>query len=323
MSENNGQNVDVVVIGGGPAGLNGALVLARSRRSVVVVDSGRPRNAPADAAHGMFARDGVSPAELLATGRAEVRRYGGEIVEGEVVAARRSGAGFTVELADGRRLDARRLLVTTGLVDVLPDVPGLAEHWGHDVVHCPYCHGYEVRDRRIAVLAAGPSSVHHALLFRQLSADLVYLTHRTGLTAEQREQFAALGIEVIDGEVSAVETADGRIRGLRTADGGVVACEVVAVATRMEARGGFLADLGLTLAPHPSGMGHHLPAGDFGRSEVPGVWLAGNVTDLAAQVGASAAAGATAAQHINAELVTEDVQAAVERHRSVGSARAS
>lgn len=146
------QRHDVVVIGGGPAGLNGAMMLARSLRSVVVVDSGLPRNAPATAAHGLFARDGVAPAELLATGREEVRRYGGTVVDGEVVGARRTDDGFTVTLADDTTLDARRLLVTTGLVDVLPEIPGLAQGWGADVVHCPYCHGYEVRDRPIAVL---------------------------------------------------------------------------------------------------------------------------------------------------------------------------
>ncbi|MEJ8277466.1 NAD(P)/FAD-dependent oxidoreductase [Pseudonocardia spirodelae] len=309
------QQYDVVVVGGGPAGLNGAMMLARSRRSVAVVDSGRPRNAASAAAHGLFARDGTAPAELLATGRAEVRRYGGTVVAGEVVGARRDGDGFTVTLAGGAVLGARRLLVTTGLTDVLPDVAGLAQGWGDDVVHCPYCHGWEVRDRPIAVLGVGPMSMHHALMFRQLSADLVFVAHSVAPTPEQRERCDALGIRVVDGPVlEVVRTADGAVGGLRTADG-VVPCAVVAVATRMEARAGFLDELGLVPVEHPSGAGHHLVADGTGRSEVEGVWVAGNVTDLMAQVGAAAAAGALAGAAINGDLVEADAVAAVARHR--------
>jgi thioredoxin reductase len=315
--------VDVIVIGGGAAGLSGALVLARSRRSVLVVDSGHPRNAPADAVHGLLARDGTPPAELLATGRNEVRRYGGQITDGEVTGVRRTDTGFDVTLADGQQLTARLLLVTTGLTDVLPDVNGLSAHWGRDVVHCPFCHGYEVRDRAVGVLAVGAPSAHHALMFRQLTDDLVYFTHRTELTEEQREQFDALGIEVVTGEVVEIETTDGRVTGLRTADGHVVAREIVAVGTRMEARAGFLGELGLATVDHPSGMGHHVPSDGFGRSAVPGVWVAGNVTDLTAQVGAAAAGGATAAQHMHVDLIPEDTHAAVERHRTATGACAA
>src|SRR5690606_25868320 len=166
--------VDVVVIGGGAAGLNGALMLARSRRSVVVIDSGTPRNAPAEAMHGFIVLDGTPPGEILERGRAQVRDYGGRVVPGEVVSAAPAPPSptgdvrFTIALADGRTITARRVLVATGLRDVLPEVPGLAEHWGRSVVHCPYCHGWEVRDEPIGVLATTSMSVHQALLFRQL-----------------------------------------------------------------------------------------------------------------------------------------------------------
>jgi thioredoxin reductase len=303
--------VDAAVVGGGPAGLNVALMLARSRRSVVVVDAGAPRNAPAAAAHGLFARDGVAPGELLATGREEVRRYGGRVVDGEVVEVRRDDDLFTLTLAGGRMLRARRLLVTTGLIDRLPDVEGLAARWGRDVVHCPYCHGWEVRDRRIAVLASGPASPHHALLFRQLSDTVAYFTNGRHLAEEQRTQFAARGIRIIDGDVAAAVVEDDALAGLRFADGRVEACDAVAVATRLEARASFLRPLGLDVVEHPSGAGTQLAADSFGRTAVPGVWAAGNVTDLMAQVGASAAAGASAGAQINADLVQEETAAAV------------
>lgn len=310
---------DVVVVGGGAAGLSGALMLARARRQVVVVDAGAPRNSPAEAVHGLLGHDGVAPAQLLERGRDEVRRYGGHVVTGQVTAVGRVGEGFTVALADGRAVRARRLLVTTGLVDELPDVSGVSERWGRDVLHCPYCHGWEVRDQTIGVLGSGPMSVHQALLFRQWSDDVTYLTHAVIPTEEQAEQMAARGIRVVDGTVVSLEVLGDRLVGVRLDDGQVVECTALVVASRMEARAGFLADLGLQPVDHPSGLGTHIPADPTGRTDVPGVWVAGNVTDLAAQVGAAAAGGAFAAAQINADLVAEETRRAVEARRGVGT----
>jgi thioredoxin reductase len=299
-------------------------MLARSRRSVVVIDSGTPRNAPAEGVHGLLGLDGVSPAELLERGREEVRRYGGTVVAGEVTSAAPATPSpegdprFSVTLADGstpaggRTLHARRLLVATGLRDVLPDIPGLAEHWGHGVVHCPYCHGWEVRDEPIGILAVGPASVHHALLFRQLTDDLVYFTRGTQLDEDTRARFAARGIEIVDTPVDQVVTAeDGGIAGVRLTDGRLVSRRVLAVASTLRARTEGLAELGLPMEELPGGMGRHFTTGLAGSTEVPGVWLAGNATDLTAQVGASAAAGAMAGAHMNADMVAADTEAAL------------
>ncbi|OLF14866.1 NAD(P)/FAD-dependent oxidoreductase [Actinophytocola xanthii] len=313
---------DVVVVGGGAAGLSGALMLARARRSVVVVDAGAPRNAPADGVHGLLAREGMLPAELLERGRAEVRRYGGRVVDGAVAAVNRDPAGgFAVSLADGRTLRARRVLVATGLVDELPPVSGLRDRWGRDVVHCPYCHGWEVRDRAIGVLATGPMSVHQALLFRQWSAQVTFFSHTAAPpTGEEAEQLAARGVAVVTGEVASLEVVEDRLVGVRLADGTVVDREVVAVGTRMVARTGFLEPLGLHAVEHPRGVGVHIPADPTGLTEVPGVWVAGNVSDLTAQVGGAAAGGAVAAAAINADLVAEETRRAVAAYRSPFSA---
>ncbi|RCW46112.1 thioredoxin reductase [Halopolyspora algeriensis] len=326
VTEQSRDDYDVVVVGGGAAGLNGALTLARARRSVLVIDAGAPRNAPAAGVHGLLALDGTPPAELLERGRAEVRGCGGQVISGEVGAVAREdrgpfGEGFTVALADGRTVRARRLLVTAGLADELPDIPGLRGRWGRDVLHCPYCHGWEVRDRAIGVLACGPPSVHQALLFRQWSADVTLFTH-TGPapTGEEAEQLAARSISVVHGAVAAVEIVEDRLTGVRLADGTVVGREALAVSPRMVARADFLEPLGLRAVEHPSGIGEHIPADATGRTEVPGVWVAGNVTDPAAQVGAAAAAGTTAAARINADLVTEDTRQAVAAHRDPFSA---
>jgi thioredoxin reductase len=302
---------DVVVIGGGAAGLNGALMLARSRRAVVVIDSGEPRNAPAESVHGLLARDGMPPAELLRRGRAEVRSYGGSVVAGTVTSVGREYPGFRVRLADGRSVVARRLLVTAGLVDELPDLPGLRERWGRDVIHCPYCHGWEVRDQAIGVLATGPMVIHQALLFRQLSADVVVFAHRTVLTGPDRERLHARGVRIVDEEVSELQVVGDKITGVALADGTLEPRDVVTLQTKMVARAGFLAELGLSTVEHPMGMGEYVPADPAGQTAVPGVYAAGNVTDLAAQVGAAAAAGALAGARINADLVEEETAAAI------------
>jgi thioredoxin reductase/SAM-dependent methyltransferase len=316
MTDQLEDSYDVVVIGGGAAGLNAAMMLARSRRSVAVIDAGAPRNAPADGVHGLLGHDGTPPTALLELGRSEVRRYDGRVVAGEVTGLARDGHGFTVTLADRRSTRARRLLVTTGLVDVLPEVPGVRERWGRDVLHCPYCHGWEVRDRAVAILATGPQSVHQALLFRQLTDDVVFVAHTVSPDEEQAEQLAARSIRVVDGRAALLEVTDDRLVGVRMGNDAVIGCDVVVVAPRMVARAGFLDDLGLRAVEHPSGMGEHVPGDPTGRTDVPGVWVAGNVTDLSAQVGAAASQGAFAGAQINADLVMEETGRAVEARRS-------
>ena len=184
---------DVAIVGGGAAGLSAAVALARSLRSVVVVDAGEPRNAPAAGAHNVLAREGVSPLELLAAGRGEAEHYGAEICHDRAVAARRRDDVFELDLASGGTVRARRLLLATGLIDELPDVPGVREFWGTSVLHCPYCHGWEVRGQRIGVLGTSPFSVHQTLLFRQLSADVTLFSHTMPDPGEEAwDQLAAL-----------------------------------------------------------------------------------------------------------------------------------
>ncbi|MGH6655485.1 MAG: NAD(P)/FAD-dependent oxidoreductase, partial [Actinocrinis sp.] len=275
---------DVVVIGGGAAGLSGALMLARARRSVVVIDAGAPRNAPAEGVHGLLGLDGTSPADLLERGRADVHKYGGHVIDGNVVAARRIGGAdadptagtslFEVELADGRTVRARRLLATTGLVDELPDLPGLRERWGRDVVHCPYCHGWEIRDQAIGVVFTGPLSMHQVLLFRQWTADLTLFCHTSAPpTGEVAEQLHARGIRIVEGEIKAVRIDDetDRITGVELSDGALVKRDALAVATRMVARADYLSALGLKPVEHTSGAGEYIPTDAAGRTDVDGV----------------------------------------------------
>jgi thioredoxin reductase len=309
-------DVDVLVIGGGAAGLTAAVTLGRARRNTVVIDSGAPRNAPSPGVHMFLTRDGISPADLTGIGRQEVESYGGRFIDGTAVTASRSGENFAVTIDDGRAITARRLMVTTGLTDELPDIPGVRELWGRDVHHCPYCHGWELDGRAVGVIGSGPRAVHQALMFRQWVSDLVLFLHSApDLTAEEEEQLAARGIRVVIGQIDSLEIVDGHLAGVRMADGDVVARQSVVVAPRMVARSGVLTSLGLQSVPHPMGLGEFIESDAFGLTAVAGVWVAGNVADLSAGVIGAAAAGMVAATAVNADLIAEDTRRAVAVYR--------
>ena len=265
---------DVAIVGGGAAGLSAALVLGRARRRVVVVDAGAPRNAPAEHMQGFLSRDGTPPADLLRAARAEVRRYGVELVEDRVVAAT---AGFTLRLASGRTVEARQVLLATGAVDDLPDVRGARERWGRDFLHCPYCHGWEVRDQPVGVLGTGPGSVEHAHLLRQWTDDVIFFAHTHPVTAEERATLDARGIAIVDGIVERLVVTHDRLRAIRLADGREVARAALFIRPALRA--------------HPDGpataLGCELLEGGLvrtdadGRTSVPGVWAAGNAANRA------------------------------------------
>lgn len=312
---------DVVIVGAGAAGLSAGLTLARARRSVTVFDAGQPRNAPADGVHGLLGHEGISPQELLTRGREEVLGYGGELIDDEVVAVSGAEDGFTLTLRDGNAVEGRRLLIATGLVDELPEIPGVREQWGHGVLHCPYCHGWEVRDGRIGVLVTTPMAVHKAFLFRQWSDQVMLFAGDHELSEEEQIKLQALDIPVIEGGIESLEIIDGTLTGVRLDDGQVVAVDAAVVATPMVARTEMFASIGLEPTAHPAGA--FIETESFGLTSVPGVWVAGNATDIGAQVSGAAAAGALAAQHINTDLIFKDLDRAVAELNDEQDGRAS
>jgi thioredoxin reductase len=289
---------DVLIIGGGAGGLSAALTLSRIRWRVLVVDKGEPRNAPAAQVHGFISRDGTPPADLLAAGRAEVERYGGRIASGEVGAIRRDGAGFTAELA-GRTVRARRLIVATGLRDELPDLPGLRERWGRDVLHCPFCHGWEVRDQPLGVLGWQPAAVHQAMLVRRLSDDVVFFDAGV-LDRAGRDALAARDVSIVEDKLDGVVVEDDQLVGVRLAGGTVVARSALFVPPRFVPNDDLLTGLGC----ERDGDGWVRVDG-FGQTSVPGVWAIGNVVDAMAQVVMAAAAGARAAAAVSRDLLDD------------------
>ncbi len=312
---------DVIVIGGSAAGLSAALILGRSRRSVLVVDSGEPRNAPAAGAHNYLGREGVAPAELTRIGRDEVAAYGVRVTAGRVVAASATTGdaadpvGFSVTLDSGAVVTARRLVVASGAVDVLPQVPGLAEQWGRGVVHCPFCHGWEIRDQRIGVLVTTPNGAHHVLMFRALSDRVTaFVTDRALLDDTDRAGLAARGVPVVTDPVTAVVSEGDRLTGVALASGSSVELDALATASRPEARVDFLSGLGLTATEQFMGDFSYataLTVDAAGQTPVRGVYAAGNVTNPMATVVASAAAGTQAGAAVHGDLVQADLAAAL------------
>lgn len=294
---------DVAIIGGGPAGSAAAVVLGRALRSVLVIDAGGPRNGYAAQVHNYLTREGISPGALLAAGRADAERYGVGFRTGTVTAITGTVPGFQVRLADGGVVQTRRILVATGLSDVLPDISGLAERWGRTVLHCAHCHGYEARGTAIGVLGDQLAVVMNTLLWRQWTEDLVlFLNDAVELDPAQSAQLDAKGVRVVAGRVASFTE-----EGVRLADGTVVPRDYLTLHTRVEARADFLGPLGLKHVDLPMGLGTYLPMEDpTGRTSVPGVWVAGNASDPRAQLLSSAAAGVTAGEALTMDLVMAD-----------------
>ncbi|OUD04797.1 NAD(P)/FAD-dependent oxidoreductase [Streptomyces swartbergensis] len=302
----------VVVIGGGAAGLSAALVLGRARHHTLVVDAGEPRNAPAAHMQGYLSRDGMPPAEFLAVGREEIARYGVELVRDRVVEVEK-GEDFAVVLAGGRTVRARRLVIATGLKDELPAVPGVAERFGRDVLHCPFCHGWEVRDQPFGVLASSPASVHQALIVSQWSKDVRFFLHTVAeeeLSDQDLRRLAAAGVDVVPGEVAGLVVEDDRLTGVRLADGTAHARSVLFVGPRPVPQTGLLERLGAEL--HETPFGAYPVVDPTGLTTVPGVWAAGNAIGFAEQVVHAASGGYRAASAIVGDLLMTDLDAATQ-----------
>ncbi|HEX2203007.1 MAG TPA: NAD(P)/FAD-dependent oxidoreductase, partial [Longimicrobium sp.] len=263
---------DVVIVGGGVAGLSAALLLGRGRRKVLVFDGGAPRNAPAHEAHSFFTRDGTPPLELLRIGREQLAAYDVEVRAGWVADAAREGEGFRVTAADGTEVTARRLLLATGVVDVLPEIEGLRERWGGAVFHCPYCHGWEVRGRPLAVLGRGDDAMHLVKLLRGWTDDLVLCTDGpAGLDDDARAKLARHGVALREEPVVRLEGPGGRLERIVFASGEPLAREGILLRPPQRPASDLAERLGCERLP-----GGPLVTDPFLQTTVPGVYVAGD-----------------------------------------------
>ncbi|MDN3495215.1 NAD(P)/FAD-dependent oxidoreductase [Planococcus sp. APC 4015] len=305
---------DAVVIGGGAAGLSAAQMLGRARRRTLVLDAGSPRNRFTAHMHGVLGHDGVAPADLLSRGRAEVERYGVVVRAASVTRVDELADRVVVALEDGTSLTTRALIVASGITDELPDVPGLIERWGSTVLHCPYCHGWEVRGRRLGVLLVSPLQAHQAQLVRQWSDHVVVFAH-VPLTDDAAARLRARGVEIVDEPV--VEVRDGEVVLL---SGRVMPVDAIFTMSAARPHDTFLAHLGLARAETP--FGDLLTVDAAGKTSSARIWAAGNVVSPAANVPLAMGAGAMAGAAVNGALVEEDGDAAVSSGAEVRGAGA-
>jgi thioredoxin reductase len=303
---------DCVVVGAGPAGLNAALVLGRARRRVVVLDNAEPRNYATHEMHGVLGHDGLDPADLRARGRAELAGYGVEVVSAEVQGAElRDGV---VRLSSTRGMDlTRTVLLATGMLDELPDIPGFAEVWGTSAHTCPYCDGFEHRDERIAVLASGARGEHLALLLRQWSGDVVLLSNGPhNLAVDQLARVHARGIPIIETPVVALDGGDdGRLRRVRLDDGETLDRDALFFYVGWRLRSAVARTLGCELRDDGP-----IAVDSEQATSIDRVYAAGNCAEPRALVPTAAGSGVTAAVAINVRLTLEDADHAVAHARA-------
>ncbi len=302
-------NWDVIVAGGGAAGLSAALMLGRSRRRVLVIDAGSPRNRFTEHMHGVLGQEGAAPRDLLARGRREAAGYGVEFAEGRIDRVEEGGDGLDVVATDGTVRSARALVVATGLTDELPDIPGLAERWGNTVLHCPYCHGWEVREQRLGVLVLSPLGLHQAQLIRQWSDQVTVLADPELLGADVARRLRSRGVDIVTEPVAEILGESPRIDGVRLRGGDEIPLDAVFTAGTPRPHDAFLGALDLTRTETP--FGSFLEVDPMGATSHSRVWAIGNVVNPGANVPMSIGAGAFTGGAVNAALVSEDFDLAV------------
>jgi thioredoxin reductase len=303
-----GTNWDCIVVGGGAAGLSAALVLGRARRRTLLVDAGEPSNLPAEGIGGLLGHDGRPPAELYAMGGAELGAYATvEVRDGTVEGGERVDGGFALELAHGGRELTRRVILATGMEYRPPDVPGLAALWGRSVFHCPFCHGWEMRDAALGVLGGGPGGLHRSLLLRGWSEDVVLLSDGPAeLEAGDRERLSAAGVEVDERPVARLIARDGALTAVEFADGSTRAREGLLVPVTVAQRSPLAAQLGAEPAePGPVAV-DALVVDTMFRTTAEGVSAAGDVSAQFQQVAGAISAGSLAAAGVVQGLMAED-----------------
>ncbi|BBY50431.1 hypothetical protein MARA_38990 [Mycolicibacterium arabiense] len=301
---------DCIVVGGGAAGLSAGLVLGRARRRTLLVDGGQQSNRAAHGIGGLLGHDGRAPGELYEVGRQELSAYPSvELRTGEVVAGRRAGAVFELELRGGRSERTRTVLLATGVEYRPPGLPGLAELWGRSVFHCPFCHGWEVRDRPLAVLVNGKRAVHPSLLLKGWSDDVVLLTGGPAdLDDDTRFRLAAAHVPIDERPIAELASSNGELEAVVFADGTRLPRGGLLVATTLHQRSQLAEQLGVGIGePGPAAAGP-IAVDALGRTTVPGIFAAGDDTIAQmSQVASAIASGSLAATSVVQSLLAEDV----------------
>jgi thioredoxin reductase len=296
---------DVVIVGAGPAGLSAALILGRARRTVLICDNGRPRNAASHALHGYLTRDGIHPREFLAIGRKELTPYTTVSLRdiGVADAACEADGRFKVTLADGTSVRSRKLLVATGVCDNLPEIPGIQAMYGRSVFHCPYCDGWEIRDQPIAIYGQEHRGIGLSLELTAWSRDLVLCTDGPGgIGGDDRARLARNGIRIREERVAALEGRDGMLERIVFESGEPLPCRAMFFSAGQFQRSQLAVRLGCEVSEKGT-----VWTGKYESTHLPGLYVAGDASRAVQWVIVAAAEGAEAAFAINTDLINEDL----------------
>jgi thioredoxin reductase len=294
---------DVIIIGGSYAGLSAALTLGRSTRKVLVIDSGKPCNRQTPHSHNFLTHDGDQPAEISAAAKAEVLKYPTvKFLDGKANSAKQVEGGFSVGLEDGQHFTSRKILLATGLKDTLPDIKGLAACWAISAIHCPYCHGYEVKNEKIALLMNGDHAFEMAKNLHLWNKDLTILTNgKSEFTAEQGEKLKSKSITVLEEEIIELEHQNGELENIVFKNGEKVAFKAIYVKPEIEQQVNFNEQLGFELTDLKT-----IKVNEQQQTTAKGVYAAGDCATLFRSLPIVTAAGTMAAVMINKELISED-----------------
>jgi thioredoxin reductase len=303
--------LDAIVVGAGPTGLSAALLLGRSLKQVLVIDSGKPRNTLSHSANGFFSRDGIAPSELLQIGREQLQKYENvRFQSGKVMDAKALGSSapeqpdrFQVMLDTGEQFIARKLLLATGVTDKLPEVPGFTELWGTSVFHCPYCHGWEVRDRPLAVYGKGDAGFEMAQHITGWSRDLILCSDGdAGLSGDRRKQLSTWGIELREEKINRLEQENGNLTGIVLETGEVIPRHGIFVQPQPRQHSDLAKQLGCNLADNGA-----VQVSEDKQTSVPGVYAAGDMAILFSAIGIVVAEGGMAGVFMNRALIAENL----------------
>ncbi|MBW4533677.1 MAG: NAD(P)/FAD-dependent oxidoreductase [Pleurocapsa minor HA4230-MV1] len=304
MMNQNKEIYDCVIVGGGSAGLSAALLLGRGRRRVLVCDKGKPRNVYADESHSFFTRDGISPHELLSIGRDQLKPY--KSVEFQAIGVKEIkpfGDQFDVVFEDGTMKQSRKILLAFGVIDEFPDIENFGKFWGKSVFHCPYCHGWEVRDEPLAVVGNGETGMEMAALLKNWSADLVLCTNgEADLTLEQRKLLENHQIIVREEKIVQLEGNDGRLETIVFETNEKITCHGMLIRPKQKLRSDLAEKLGCEL----NEFNLIKTTNVFNETSVKGVYAAGDITSPMQALAVAVFQGSTVASGLNHSLIAED-----------------
>jgi thioredoxin reductase len=292
---------EVIIIGGSYAGLSAAMALGRSVRYVLIIDSGLPCNRFTPHSHNFLTQDGETPAAISAKAKAQVMAYPSvKFKESIVTEVVKRENGFEVNTASGKTFTSKKIVIATGVTDIFPSIDGFAECWGKTVIHCPYCHGYEVRQKNTAILANGDGAMHYAALISQLTGNLsVYTNGPAAFESQQKEKLAKHNIAIIEGKVTRIHHDNGQVTGLELEDGKVQAVEAIYARPEMKLQD-FILKTGVAI----NDMGF-VSVDEMQRTSVPGLYASGDCTTGQRAVAVAVASGMKAGAAINYELASE------------------